>query len=172
MSEQTWRPLFRTPSSTLTRILRSHAFGHARERAGSIIESPAELRALADLVETLDRENAPLSAIADRVSSAVRLLRATAERLDGEMAGDGSEAVPLRASPGEPTAPLTGGTAARERLVIASLHYLVTPDDLVHDFRPGGYLDDVLLLTWVFGAASKELAPHLPDAADGDDATS
>ncbi len=60
--------------------------------------------------------------------------------------------------------------AARQRLVVASLHYLITPDDLVPDFRAGGYIDDALLLTWVFGAAVNELAPYLvddPDAGDG-----
>ena len=56
--------------------------------------------------------------------------------------------------------------AARQRLVVAGLHYLITPDDLVPDFRAGGYLDDVLLLSWVFGAAVNELAPHLADDSD------
>jgi len=147
MTEQNWKPLFRTPMSTVTRVLRSPAFRHARERAAVTIESPVELRALADRVETLDHEDAPLSAVADRVASAVRFLRATADRLEGE-----------------PVLPAGGAsTAARERLLVAGLHYLVTPDDLVPDFRAGGYLDDVLLLTWVFGAAVTELDPYLPD---------
>lgn len=59
------------------------------------------------------------------------------------------------------------GSLARERLLVAGLHYLVTPDDLVPDFRPGGYVDDVLLLSWVFGAAVSELEPYLDDSAAG-----
>ncbi len=55
--------------------------------------------------------------------------------------------------------------AARERLLVAGLLYLVTPIDLVPDGQPGGYFDDVVLLAWVFGAA-----PHLADDADGGDA--
>jgi uncharacterized membrane protein YkvA (DUF1232 family) len=158
MTEQNWKPLYRIPMSTVTRVLRSPAFLHARERAAVTIESPSALRALADQVETLDHDEAPLSAVADRVASAVRFLRVTADRLEGE---------PLASAGG-------AGTAARERLLVAGLHYLVTPDDLVPDFRAGGYLDDVLLLTWVFGAALTELEPYLPEEpglgpADGDD---
>jgi hypothetical protein len=155
MTEQSWKPLFRTPASTVTKVLRSPAFLHARERSAGTIESPSELRALADLVETLELENAPLSAVADRVFAAVRFLRSTADRLDG--GGEAADRQPLVVS--QPMA----GTAARERLLVASLHYLVTRDDLVPDFRVGGYIDDVLLLTWVFGAAVNELAPYLGD---------
>ncbi|HYO40083.1 MAG TPA: YkvA family protein [Nocardioidaceae bacterium] len=145
MTEPSWKPLFRTPASTVTKVLRSPAFLHARQEAAGIIDDPAALRSLALLVEGLDHENAPLSAVADRVSAAVHFLRTIADELDS--------------SPRVPVA----GVAARERLLVASLHYLVTPDDLVPDFRPGGYIDDVLLLTWVFGAAVNELSPHLAD---------
>jgi uncharacterized membrane protein YkvA (DUF1232 family) len=48
-------------------------------------------------------------------------------------------------------------SAARERLVVAALLYLVTRDDLVPDFQAGGYIDDVLVLSWIFGAAVDEL---------------
>jgi hypothetical protein len=158
MSEQSWKPLFRSPSSTVTKVLRSPAFLHARERSADLVESPAELRALADRVESLNLVQAPLSAVADRVGAAVRFLRTRADRL---------EARPTPA-PSQPDAEVSqsAGSAARERLLAASLVYLVTPDDLVPDFRAGGYLDDVLLLTWVFGAAAAELSPYL--AADPD----
>jgi uncharacterized membrane protein YkvA (DUF1232 family) len=66
----------------------------------------------------------------------------------------------------------SAGGAARERLLIASLHYLVTPVDLVPDFQAGGYFDDVVLLAWVFGVASSELTPYLPDDAGGGEAPS
>lgn len=154
MTEQSWRPLFRTPMSTVTKVLRSPAFLHARERAAATIENPTALRALADEVERLEHSDAPLSAVADRVLATVRLLRATADRLEG--AGAPSERGQMGA-----------GSLARERLLVAGLHYLVTPDDLVPDFRPGGYVDDVLLLSWVFGAAVSELEPYLDDSAAG-----
>lgn len=162
MSEQSWKPLFRSHSATVTRALRSPAFLHSRRRAEVIVGSPAELRALADAVERLDYVNGPLSAVADRVLAAVRLLRSIADRLDSEPS-DGPVS-PAREP--EPPAGATASSAARERLVVAGLHYLVMPDDLVPDFRPGGYVDDALLLSWVFGAAVHELEPHLPDDPD------
>ena len=149
MDERAWRPLLRTPASTLTRVLRSAAFLHARERAATTVASAVDLRTLAALVETVPHHEAPLATIADRLGGAVRFLRATADRLEAT-----------------PTAPAAEpGLAARQRLVVAGLHYLVTPDDLVPDFRAGGYVDDVVLLAWVFGTAADELAAHGP----GDD---
>jgi hypothetical protein len=158
MSEQSWKPLFRAPRSTVTKVLQSPAFHHSRKRAGDIVDDPAALRELADVVETLDHENAPLSAIADRVAAAVRFLRCRADRLavqrdalDGRGGGEAAEV------------PTGAASVARERLIVAALHYLVTPVDLVPDFRPGGYIDDVLLLSWVFGAAAHELQPFLDE---------
>jgi uncharacterized membrane protein YkvA (DUF1232 family) len=151
VSDPSWKPLFRTPTSTVTKVLRSPAFLHARQRAAVTIDDASALRSLAVLVERLDHEHPPLSAVADRVAAAVRFLRGVADELES------GQRVPV------------AGVAARERLLVASLHYLVTPDDLVPDFRPGGYIDDVLLLTWVFGAAVNELSPHLPDRPEADD---
>lgn len=147
MDERVWRPLLRTPASTLSRVLRSAAFVHARERAATTIGSASDLRTLAALTEGLPLHEPPLSTIADRVGGAVRFLRATADRLEA------SHATPA-ADP---------RLAARQRLVVAGLHYLVTPDDLVPDFRAGGYVDDVVLLAWVFGTAADALAPHAPE---------
>jgi len=150
VNEQSWKPLFRIPKSTITKVLHSPAFIHSRERAGSVVDDAAALRALVEVVEGLDYANPPLSTIADRVAAAVRFLAARADRLETD-----TEAL------AEGTA--TPGSAARERLVVAALDYLVTPVDLVPDFRPGGYVDDVLLLSWVFGAAATELEPYLED---------
>lgn len=152
MTEQSWKPLFRTPKSTVTKVLQSPAFAASRERSGALIEDPEALRDLAAQVETLDHENAPLSAISDRVEAAVRFLRAEADGLDA------GSAAHLDTSASQ---------AARRRLIVAALHYLITPVDLVPDFRVGGYIDDVLLLSWVFGAAADELEPFLAhDPAD------
>ncbi len=163
MKEQNWTPVFRNPKSTISRVLRSPAFRESRERAAAIIEDPAALRSLAIVVETIDQTDAPLSAIADRVAGAVRFLRATADRLDAGAARPPDR----RADPPEPDAeimsPAAAGRAVRERLIVAALHYLITPVDLVPDFRAGGYIDDVLLLTWLFGAAASELEPFLDD---------
>jgi hypothetical protein len=164
MTEQDWKPLFRTPKSTVTKVLKSPAFVTARERAAVIIDDPAALRAMADDVETLDHANAPLSAIADRVTAAVRFLRAVAEQLDGEAA---PRVARRSASSGTETETSAAAGAARERLIVAALYYLITPIDLVPDFRVGGYIDDVLLLSWVFGAAAHELEPFLDEEIDG-----
>ncbi|MEO6509981.1 MAG: YkvA family protein [Nocardioides sp.] len=160
MTEQNWKPLFRTPTSTVTKILRSHAFLNSRERSTTIVESSDELRALADLVETLDQARAPLAAIADRVGAAVRFLRDLANRLD-----DAATLTPDTPDMVDPKNAYAqgAGVAARERLLVASLHYLVTPDDLVPDFQAGGYIDDVFLLSWVFGVATNELTRFLTD---------
>jgi hypothetical protein len=177
MTEQSWQPLFRTPTSTVTKVLRSPVFLRARELSGELIESPQQLRVLADRVEALDHVDAPLSAVADRVFAAVRFLRATANRVERQ-----AGTAPSRAdhsadqrvgSTGSaaPGASASAGGGARERLLVASLLYLVTPDDLVPDFRVGGYIDDVLLLSWVFGAAVNELAPYLDDEDVEEDAS-
>ena len=167
MDEENWKPTFRTSGSTLTKILRSPAFLRARERSTGILESPAELRALADQVESLDRTMAPLSAVADQVDAAVRFLRARADASQAQ--APSGDVHTSRAEPSAEAASLAGapaGVAARERLLVASLNYLVTPLDLVPDFRAGGYVDDVFLLAWVFGAASNELSPHSGDGSE------
>jgi hypothetical protein len=167
MAEDNWKPTFRSSGSTLTKVLRSPAFLRARERSTGILESPAELRALADQVESLDRTKAPLSAVADQVDAAVRFLRAKADAFKQQAPSRdvhtpqtelSAEAAQIGGAP--------AGVAARERLLVASLSYLVTPLDLVPDFRAGGYVDDVFLLAWVFGAASSELSPHVDDGTE------
>ena len=155
MTEQSWKPLFRSPRATITKVLRSPAFADSRHRAAAIITDAEALRALAERVESLDQTRMPLSTISDRVGAAVSFLRARADRIDSD--GDGPAGGEVQGAAAE----------ARERLVVAALHYLVTPVDLVPDFRAGGYLDDVLLLGWVFGTAASELEPFLgkePDA--------
>lgn len=164
MTEQNWAPLFRAPTPTVTKILRSHAFLRSRERSVTIVESSEELRALADLVDTLDQASGPLAPVADRVAAAVRFLRDRASRLDD--AAPSIRSNPDVAEPKNNDAP-SAGVVTRERLLVASLHYLVTPDDLVPDFRPGGYIDDVLLLAWVFGVATNELTRYLADESEG-----
>jgi uncharacterized membrane protein YkvA (DUF1232 family) len=147
LSEPSWRPLFRTPEATISKVLHSAAFVHSRERALEIVNDPTALRQLAETVRCLDYTHAPLSAVADRVAAGYRLLYARADFLEDTAA---------RAEP-------SPGADARERLLVAALHYLITPVDLVPDFRVGGYLDDVMVLSWVFGVAVTELEPYLVD---------
>jgi uncharacterized membrane protein YkvA (DUF1232 family) len=42
-------------------------------------------------------------------------------------------------------------------LAIAGLIYLVSPIDLIPDFLPGGYIDDVAVLGWVIRSINEEL---------------
>jgi Protein of unknown function (DUF1232) len=161
MSEQSWKPLFRAPKSTVTKVLQSQAFISSRRQAGVIFDDAAAVRELGDVVESLDLASAPLSTIADRVAAAVSFLRFHADALDAaqEQRRGSSEA-------GVPQVGAGAASVTRERLIVAALHYLVTPVDLVPDFRPGGYIDDVLLLSWVFGAAAHELQPFLKEDLD------
>ena len=114
-------------------------------------------------MQAIDKVDAPLSAISDRVDAATRFLHVYADRLDppsGRGADDGAPAA-------DPSAEARAAgviSEARERLVVAALHYLVTPIDVVPDFRAGGDIDDVMLLSWVFGAAADELEPFLDEA--------
>jgi len=159
----------------VTKALRSPAFAASRERAVVIIKDPEALHDLADVVETLPHENAPLSGIADRVAAGVRFLRAKAEEFAhpaDTRAGAASESPPVAAPARTDNTPPVAVVEAHERLLVAALHYLVTPVDLVPDFRAGGYIDDVLLLSWVFGSAGQELEPFLDDAALPDPDTS
>lgn len=159
MSEQSWKPLFRAPKSTVTKVLQSQAFISSRRQAGVIFDDAAAVRELGEVVESLDLASAPLSTIADRVAAAVSFLRSHADALDAAQ-----EQRPGSSEAGVPQA--GAASVTRERLIVAALHYLVTPDDLVPDFRPGGYIDDVLLLSWVFGAAAHELQPFLEEDLD------
>ena len=163
MTDENWKPLFRASTSTVTKVLRSPAFLHSRELSADIAEDPDKLRALADSVEVLDHRNPSLAVIADRVAAAVRFLRARATDLEAKGSTSHSGSKTAEALTGHSP---SAGVAARERLLISSLHYLVTPVDLVPDFRPGGYIDDVLLLAWVFGVATGELAPYLTEDPD------
>lgn len=166
VSEQPWRPMFRSPQSTVTKVLHSPAFATSRNRAGAILEDATALRKLAGRVDAMNYTNAPLSAVGDRVAAAVRFLLAQADQLDraeteATQARAASEVAQDHGHEGVAEESPTAAQAARERLLVAALDYLITPDDLVPDFRPGGYVDDALLLSWVFGAAFAELEPYL-----------
>jgi hypothetical protein len=150
MPDKDWQPRFRMQKATVTKVLASPAFLNSRDRASELIDEPAGLRRLASVVERIEAGNQALDVIRDRVDASVRLLRGRAAWLESSAAG--TDSTDVRYTPAE-----TPGGHARERLLVAALHYLVTPIDLVPDFRPGGYLDDVLLLSWVFGAAVNEL---------------
>jgi len=120
MSEQSWKPLFRTPKSTITKVLNSPAFENSRQQARIILEDPAALRRLAERVDAIDRVNAPLSAITDRVAAAVRFLQARAHDLEvpSDSSTDDDASIPAHISENQTA---TVVSAARERLVVASL---------------------------------------------------
>jgi hypothetical protein len=143
--EQSWTPLLRNSRPTVTKVLNCEAFRVSRETADVIITDPEALRELALLVDAIDIAPSARVVLEDKLPAAVRFLRSKAASLD----------CPDQAA-AEPAPP---ATVTRERLVVAALHYLVTPFDLVAEFEPGDHVDDVLLLSWVFGAAVNELAP-------------
>ncbi len=160
MTEQSWKPLFRTSNSTVTRALQSPAFIDSRRRAGAIIGDSIALRMLANSVDSVDQTDAPsrrLRTGCPRASASCvpeRTVSTPAPRSDPIRARRGVQGTDARSA---------AATAARERLLVAALDYLITPVDMVPDFHVGGYIDDVLLLTWVFGAAVHELEPFLED---------
>ena len=144
-SEQSWKPLLRNQRPTVTKVLDCEAFRVSRETASVIITDPEALRELALLVDAIDIAPTALLVLDDRLRAAVRFLRAKATLLE----------CPEQAA-ADPCSPATD---ARERLLVAALHYLVTPYDLVADFNPDDCVDEVLVLSWVFGAAVNELTP-------------
>lgn len=159
MGEQTWKPLFRGDTATISEVMQSPAFEFSRSEARRILENRSELLRLADQVEAIDQTNAPLGAISDQLADAVRFVRAKAVEAQGTR--EHGVDLPTTASGAIVETQVEGAvSAARERLVVAALHYLVTLDDLVPDFQPGGYIDDVLVLSWILGAAVDELAPY------------
>lgn len=56
-----------------------------------------------------------------------------------------------------PAEPLTITGAARLRLAVAALHYLLEPDDVVPDRQPHGYDDDAVVLGWASRVTRAEL---------------
>lgn len=41
--------------------------------------------------------------------------------------------------------------------IVGGLIYVVTPIDLIPDFLPGGYIDDVTVIVWVYNSTKSEL---------------
>lgn len=134
-------------SATVSKAFRSSAFLRSRAEADRLVRDPVALRRLADRVDAIDVSDSSLELIADRLGAAVAFTRALAESLEREPS-DGTLG----------RACVSAGEAARHRLLLAGLHYLITPVDLIPDFKVGGYVDDAVLLSCVFGMASTDLA--------------
>lgn len=132
------------PVPGLTRLLNSRPFARSRRAAESLVRDRARLLQLVEQVARKDFPHAPAVAHGPGVGPAVALVLARADALDDDAAR-------------EPTAL----EAAHLRLVVAALHYLVTIEDVIPDDRPGGRVDDAVILRWVFGAAAEELSPYL-----------
>lgn len=133
-------------SATVGKALRSPAFLRSRAEADRLVEDPVALRELAASVEAIDLGDSSLELIADRLGAAVAFTRALADSHGGGLDSTGG------------SASVSAGEVARHRLLVAALHYLVTPVDLIPDFKAGGYVDDAVLLSCVFGMASADLA--------------
>ncbi len=136
---------------TVSKMYRSAAFRRSRAEAEILVQDPSALRRLADDVDGIDVRGQPLELVADGIAAAVAFTRDLADRLEAD-----------RTAAEAAAATLTGGDLARHRLLVAGLHYLITPVDVIPDFKPGGYVDDAVLLSLVFGMASDDLA-SFPD---------
>ena len=108
---------------------------------------------------------APLELLGEQMVAAERFLLERAAELDhGAGPWTPEHDGPHTSLPADPHA----AVLARRRVLVAGLSYLVTTDDLVPDFKTGGYVDDALLLSWVMGLCAGELAPFMDDdALDG-----
>ncbi|WP_427384385.1 hypothetical protein [Janibacter sp. G56] len=124
----------------------SGAFGRSRRAAERLMDDPAGLRRLAERAALKHLPDDGTDVRTDR-SAAVRLVRALSDQC---IAGRRM----VHRSRDSVTA------VARQRLVVAALHYLVERDDVIHDTLPNGSTDDLVILHEVFQMAEAEIAPH------------
>lgn len=142
------------------RVLASMAFRRSREASARIVDDPDSLRDLAESVRDRGFDEGALEPVSDRIDAALNLLEDRAELL---------ESLPAD----EPTpAALAPAAAARQRLIVAAMHYLTRKVDVVPDDAPGGDVDDVVVVREVLGTAESDLAPYLQDPSPRDGASS
>lgn len=125
------------------RLLRSTAFRESREASSEICDDATSLRDLTERVRHRGYAEGEMSDLADRIAAALHLLDDRAEHLRCE----GPAVPPARAT--------------RHRLLVAALHYLARPDDVLPDEASRGDIDDVVVLREVLGTAEDDLRPYL-----------
>lgn len=102
-----------------------------------------------------------LLASVDRKRFGVGQLDDSRGRLDVDIAASVVEARAEELEIGGATAArlreLEATESARLRLVIAALHYLVMENDVIHDRRLNGHIDDVAIVRWVTKVARGDI---------------
>ncbi len=151
-------------------MLSSEPFRRCRDEAAAVVRDPVALRDLAHRVQRTIGHPGPLDTVVAQVLACEQFLLHEADALsegewvwavEGDVEIDARGYVPHPSPPEHGEADLSAATRSRRRLLVATLLYLVLVDDLRPDALPGGYVDDALLIAWVSGVASHELAPHL-----------
>ena len=167
--DQSWVARYRLPRPTISEVLRSRSFLACRRTAEAVVQDPTGLRALARQVKGTIGQPGPLDAVIPQVLACEQFLLHRADELSRAawvwaMEGD-AELDHLGHLPSPDALPDEAGESeavrSRRRLLVASLLYLVTVDDVVPDAGAGGYVDDALLIAWVAGVAARELSPFL-----------
>jgi uncharacterized membrane protein YkvA (DUF1232 family) len=109
-------------------------FAEARTKAKEMLDDPTALKQLArSAVESGAIRSPAFDAVLDDFRSLVRLVVAYAR--------DNYRQVPDE----------------QMALVVAALHYVAMPIDLLPDTLPGGFLDDAYVVGWVIKAARTEI---------------
>ena len=122
-------------SVTGAEVRQSRFFKRAQKRAEGVLSDPEKMRKVA--AEASDKSQGgrtgPLSKVLDELSALIRMTVAYARGNYREVSGQSM------------------------LLVLAGLIYFVSPIDVIPDFVPGGYFDDVAVLGWVIKSVRKEL---------------
>ncbi|GAB96703.1 hypothetical protein KILIM_045_00340 [Kineosphaera limosa NBRC 100340] len=142
-------------------MLASLDFRRSRDASRAIVDDPASLRDLADSVRERGYEQGALEPVADRIDAALHLIDDRAEQL----ADAATQPMAVQKE-----AELPPASAARQRLIVAAMHYL-TRRPQRRDDDPEGTADTdaVVVVTEVLGSAQADLRPYMP-AADEDGA--
>ena len=168
--------------SVVHRLLGSLDFRRSREASARIVDDPDSLRDLAETVRERGYDEGPLEPVADRIDAALNLIDDRAEQLDQARAGDPAVGPRSGASASTP-AELSPARAARQRLIVAALHYLARPTDSAPHSDPHAdphgdpqprteprgavEADDVVVVSEVLGSAHADLEPYLGDDESG-----
>lgn len=166
-----WVARYRLPRPSISQVLASRAFARCRQEAAQLVKDPEALRDLARRVRHTIGHPGPLDTVVAQVLAGEQFLLHRADALsegawlwavEGDLELDASghlvDPDPMPDQSGQSVA-----VRSRQRLLVATLLYLVLANDLRPDPLSGGYVDDALLIAWVSGVAARELSPYLAD---------
>ncbi len=107
------------------KVRKSRFFKNAKTKAKMLRDSPEKILPLIEKArQKANKRSGPLKEIWESLLTSFRLLKAYAKKEYREI----------------PWESIT--------LILASIIYLVMPIDLIADFLPGGFIDDVALIGW------------------------